>query len=109
MSNLNMEEIIFEIIGNAGEAKGLAYEALSFAEQGNYEKAEELLKEADKALLNVHSVQTGLIQEEAAGRKAEVSLLMVHAQDHLMAAIESKSLIESIIKLHKKVDEKKKC
>lgn len=106
MSNLNMEEIIFEIIGNAGEAKGLAYEALSAAQEGEYEKADEFLKEADNALLNVHSVQTKLIQEEAAGRKTEVSLLMVHAQDHLMAAIESKTLIEGMIKLHKKVDGK---
>ncbi len=104
MSNLNMEEIIFEIIASAGEAKGLAYEALDKAQNGEYDKAEELLKEADKALLSVHSVQTSLIQEEAAGRKIEVSLLMVHAQDHLMAAIESKTLIEGMIKLHKKVD-----
>lgn len=106
MENLNMEEIIFEIIGNAGEAKGLAYEALQAAENGDYEKAEKLLKESDEALINVHKVQTKLIQEEAAGNNMEVSLLMVHAQDHLMTSIEAKTLIESMIKLHKKIDEK---
>ncbi|MGL4570104.1 MAG: PTS lactose/cellobiose transporter subunit IIA [Clostridium sp.] len=106
MANLNMEEIIFEIIGNAGEAKGLAYEALQAAEKGEYERAENLLKESDEALLNVHAVQTKLIQEEAAGNNVEVSLLMVHAQDHLMTSIEAKTLIEGMIKLYKKIDEK---
>lgn len=104
MRNLKIEEIIFEIISSSGEAKGLAYEALDKAQNGEYNKAEELLKKADKALLNVHSVQTNLIQEEAAGKNIELSLLMVHAQDHLMTAIESKTLIECMIKIYKKVD-----
>lgn len=101
-----MEEIIFEIISSAGEAKGLAYEALQYAEQGEFEKAEECLKESDEALLKVHSIQTNLIQEEAGGNKVEISLLMVHAQDHLMSAIEAKTLIEGMIKIYKKIDRK---
>jgi len=101
-----MELIIFEIISQGGNAKGLAYEALAAAEQGDYDKADELLKEADECLLEVHKVQTGLIQAEARGERTEVSLLFVHAQDHLMTAIEAKTLIEHIIKLHKKIDSK---
>lgn len=99
-----MEVIIFEIISQGGNAKGLAYEALKAAENGDYEKADELLKEADKCLLEVHNIQTELIQAEARGENTKVSLLFVHAQDHLMTAIEAKSLIEHIIKLHKKID-----
>lgn len=101
-----MELIIFEIISQGGNAKGLAYEALAVVEKGDYEKADELLKEADECLLEVHKVQTSLIQAEARGERTEVSLLLVHAQDHLMTAIEAKTLIEHIIKLHKKIDSK---
>lgn len=96
--------IIFEIINHGGTAKSLAYEALEFVENGNYKEADNLLKEADKSLLAAHKVQTSLIQSEAAGKHHEVSLLMVHAQDHLMTAIEAKSLIEKMILIYKKID-----
>lgn len=99
-----MEMIIFNIINYAGTAKGLAYEALNEAEKGNYDKIPELMKEADQNLLEAHKVQTSIIQAEARGEKPEVSVLFVHAQDQLMTAMESKTLIESLIRMHKKID-----
>jgi len=99
-----MEMIIFNIINYAGTAKGLAYEALNEAEKGNYDKIPELMKEADQNLLEAHKVQTSIIQSEARGEKPEVSVLFVHAQDQLMTAMESKTLIESLIRMHKKID-----
>lgn len=104
--NMDMEVIIFEIISQGGTAKGLAYEALEAAEKGDYDKSDKLLKEADDCLLEAHKIQTSIIQAEARGEKTEVSVLFVHAQDHLMTAIEAKTLIEHIIKLHKKIDNK---
>lgn len=101
-----MEIIIFEIISNGGNAKGLAYEALTAASKGDFEKAEELLKEADEYLGQAHKVQTNIIQAEARGERTEVSVLFVHAQDHLMTAIESRNLIEQMIKLHKIIHDK---
>ena len=106
MSKLDMELIVFEIINHGGTAKGMAYEALQAAEKGDFEEAEHLLKEADKELLEAHHIQSKIIQEEAAGNKSEVSVLFVHAQDHLMTAIEAKSLIECMIRLYKRLDEK---
>ncbi|MCC0782746.1 PTS lactose/cellobiose transporter subunit IIA [Clostridioides sp. ES-S-0108-01] len=47
-----------------------------------------------------------MIQAEAGGEKTELSVLFVHAQDHLMTAMEARSLVEHIIKLHKKIDAK---
>ncbi|EEH96640.1 hypothetical protein CSBG_00266 [Clostridium sp. 7_2_43FAA] len=102
----NMEGIIFEIISQGGTAKGLAYEALMAAERGDFNKAGELMKEADAYLGQAHKIQTNIIQAEARGEKTEVSVLFVHAQDHLMTAIEAKTLIDHIIKLHKKIEGK---
>lgn len=104
METENMEMVIFNIINYGGTAKSLSYEALAAAEKGDYAEADALLKEADQNLLESHKVQTGLISKEAAGEKTEVSLLMVHAQDHLMTAIEAKSLIECMIKMYKRMD-----
>lgn len=106
MANLDMDTIIFQLINYGGTAKSLAYEALDEALAGKYDEADKLLKESDEQLMMAHDIQTGIIQEEAAGNKTEVSVLFVHAQDHLMTAMEAKHLIECIIKLKKKVDEK---
>ena len=45
-----------------------------------------------------------MIQKEASGDKIELSLLFVHAQDHLMTAISEKTLIEQIMELRKVVN-----
>lgn len=100
-----MEEIVFEIIANGGDAKATAYEAILESEKGNYDKAEELLKEADAALKKAHNIQTGLITDEINGRKIELSVLFIHAQDHLMTSIEVRTLAERFIAMNKKINE----
>lgn len=98
-----MEQIIFEIISFGGNAKGLSYEAIAASEKGDFEKATELLKEADENLVQAHQIQTNLIQAEARGEKHEVSVLFVHAQDHLMTAMEVRTLADNFIKLNKRL------
>ncbi|BBM36932.1 PTS lactose/cellobiose transporter subunit IIA [Pseudoleptotrichia goodfellowii] len=104
MDKEKLELIVFDIVNSAGTAKGLAYEALGEAEKGNYEEAEKLLKEADKSLLAAHNIQTEIIQAETSGDNMEVSVLFVHAQDHLMTAVEAKSLIECMIKMYRRIE-----
>ena len=108
MDKKQMELVVFEIVNSAGTAKGLAYEALSEAEKGDFEKAENLLKEADEALLSAHNVQTEIIQAEVNGKGITPSVLFVHSQDHLMTAIEAKTLIEGMIKMYRRIDKLEK-
>ena len=108
MDKEQMELVVFEIVNSAGTAKGLAYEALSEAEKGDFEKAENLLKEADEALLFAHNVQTEIIQVEVNGKGITPSVLFVHSQDHLMTAIEAKTLIEGMIKMYRRIDKLEK-
>lgn len=98
-----MEMIIFEIISNGGNAKGIVYEAIHCAENGNFEEAENLLKEADEYLVKAHKIQTGLIQAEAAGKHHDVTVLFVHAQDHLMCAMEVRTLADNIIRMNQRL------
>lgn len=98
-----MEEIIFGIISSAGMAKGLIYEAMEEASKDNFDKADELLKEADSEILKAHNIQTEIIQAEARGDNYPVSVLFVHAQDHLMTTMEVRTLADVIIKLNKKL------
>jgi len=99
-----LEQVIMNIIINSGDAKGYSYEALNSVNEGNYEEADQLIEKANEALEVAHNAQTGLLQKEAAGEKTEVSVLFVHAQDHLMTTITEKNLIEQIMELRKIVN-----
>ncbi len=103
---MDIELVAMELVGNAGEARSLAFEALAEAKKGNFEKAEELLNQSKEASLKAHHTQTELICNEADGNKVEIGLLMVHAQDHLMTSILARELISEMIELYKKLQEK---
>ncbi|GBK62673.1 MAG: PTS lactose/cellobiose transporter subunit IIA [Paenibacillus macerans] len=98
------QEIIMEIITNAGVAKSKAMEAIRLAQRGQAEQAAECLNEGKAELVKAHKAQTRLIQSEADGTSHEVTLLMVHAQDHLMSAITIRDLAEHIVDLYNKLD-----
>ena len=95
----DIESIVFEIISNGGNAKGLIYEAISCSERGDFKEADALLEEADVYLTKAHKIQTELIQQEASGNHNEVTILFVHAQDHLMSAMEVKTMAEKLIRI----------
>lgn len=103
---MDIEVVAMELVGNAGEARSLAFEALAEAKKGNFEKAEELLNQSKEASLKAHHTQTELICNEADGNKIEIGLLMVHAQDHLMTSILARELISEMIEMYKKLQGK---
>lgn len=100
-----METIIFEIILHAGNARAEAYAALHAAQAGDFAAAENHLKQADAEIGIAHRTQADLIQQEAQGDRVTVSLLLVHAQGHLMTAMSEKNLIENMVEMHKTVKE----
>lgn len=99
------EEIIFTIILHAGNARAEAYDALRAAQAGDFAKAEEHLRQAEAEITVAHRAQADIIQQETQGAKVEVTLLFVHAQDHLMTALSEKGLIENMIEMHKTIRE----
>ncbi|ADD01614.1 phosphotransferase system PTS lactose/cellobiose-specific IIA subunit [Thermoanaerobacter italicus Ab9] len=98
---MDLEQIVFTIISHAGNARSNSFEALKYAREGNFEEAKKCLDKASEELLEAHHVQTDMIHKEAQGEKQEVTLLLVHAEDHLMNAILAKELITEMIDLYK--------
>lgn len=88
---------VMKIITVAGESKSISFEALKLARQGDIEAARAKIEEARKIAQDAHQVQTELIVKETRGEKVEMSMLMVHAQDHLMGCMCSRELIEEMI------------
>jgi len=99
----NLEQIIFQIILHGGNGRSAAMEAIQAAKHGSFTEAKEKLQEAAAALNEAHHVQTSLIQGEIRGDKMEISLLMVHAQDHLMNAMIVKEMASEIVELYEKL------
>jgi PTS system cellobiose-specific IIA component len=97
------EEVIFTIILHAGNARAEAYDALRAAQAGDFEKAAEHLRQAEEEVSAAHKVQADMIQQEAQGNKMDVTLLFVHAQDHLMTALAEKNLIENMVEMHRTI------
>ena len=83
---MELEEQVMGIIINAGQSRSLCYEALSCAKAGDFTAADEKMKEAAHFAREAHLVQT---------------LVMVHAQDHLMTSILAKELIGELIAIYR--------
>lgn len=95
-----------ELIVNSGDARSKAIEAISAAGNGEFERAEEMIQQCDEALRKAHTFQTELISAEANGEKTEISLILIHGQDHLMNAMTVRDLAEQMIKMYQKIEEK---
>jgi PTS system cellobiose-specific IIA component len=97
------EQIVISLIVNAGSARSSAVESIQYAKAGDMEKAEESLQQAKEAVNEAHHAQTEMIQAEIRGEKAPLSLLMVHAQDHLMTSLVVIDLAQEFIDVYKKI------
>lgn len=104
----DIEVVIFGLISSSGTARSLAFEALRKAKEGNFEEASKKLEEAKKHLGDAHNIQTELIQNEASDNKTELSLLLVHAQDHLMTSMLAKDLISQMIPIEERLSKLEK-
>lgn len=99
-----LELICFQIISASGGAKSAYMAALEAAKEGNYEEAENMIKEGDEMLNQGHAPHATLVQQEAAGNSPEVSLILIHAEDQMMGAETFKAMVEQLIDVYKKLD-----
>ena len=93
-----------ELIVKSGTARSLAMEALTHARCGEFEKAEEILGNSREAGRLAHKMQTALIAADGGEGKVPVTLLMVHAQDHLMTAMLVQDMAEEMIRLYQRLE-----
>ena len=88
---MELEEQVMGIIINAGQSRSLCYEALHAAK----------MQEAAHYSREAHLVQTQLIEADEGEGKTKMTLVMVHAQDHLMTSILAKELIAELIAIYR--------
>lgn len=87
-----------------GNAKSDAMEAIAAAKKGDFNLADEKIKDAEESLVQAHHSQTEMLTQEAQGNHVEVTLLTVHSQDHLMTSIAFTDLAKEIIDLYRRLN-----
>jgi PTS system cellobiose-specific IIA component len=92
------EQIIFQIILHSGTARAESYKALRDARAGNIEEAGISFDKAKEEMDKAHKIHRDLLANPEVISSAP-SLLMVHAQDHLMTALAENTLIIEINEL----------
>lgn len=78
-------------------------ESISLAKTGAIAAARAKCRESSEALSAAHKFQTELICQEAEGATGIVSLLIVHAQDHLMNALTIRDMANEFIDLYENI------
>lgn len=96
--NEEYEKTVTEIIATSGNARSCMIQAIWKAREATFDEVKKLMDQADKDINHAHIIQTGLLQNEVSGKPMPVTLLMVHAQDHLMTSITVKELATELIK-----------
>nr|WP_153830360.1 PTS lactose/cellobiose transporter subunit IIA [Enterococcus mundtii] len=90
------------LIMYGGNAKSDAMEAISAAKKGDFDLAEQKIRDAEASLVEAHHSQTQMLTQEAQGNHMQVTLLTVHSQDHLMTSIAFTDLAKEIIDLYRR-------
>ncbi len=97
-----VNEVSCQIIAYAGESKSYSMTAIDDAAEGNFESAEDNLKKGQDDIVLAHDVHTNLLVAEANETgSVPVTMMLVHASNHLSSAELSETLAEKIVQLYK--------
>lgn len=102
-----MERVVMKLIMNGGDARSFSLKAIQSAEKGDINEAIELLEQSNVSLNKAHEAQANLIREEIRGLEIPLSLMVIHAQDHVMNAMTVRDLAQHIIKAQEDILELK--
>lgn len=98
-----LEMVSFKVISSSGAAKSLFMEAMQYARKREFEEAERCIKEGEENRQKGHEAHFELIQKEASGDPVSINLLLMHAEDQLMATETIKIMAEEIIESYKAI------
>ncbi len=99
----DMQTVAFQIIAQVGTAKSCYVEAMRFARDNDFAKAEQLISEGDELYAAAHGFHHDLVQKEASGMQLPFSMMIIHAEDQLLNTETIKIMAEEIIMLRKQM------
>lgn len=105
MEDMNeLQMTCFEIISYVGTAKSMYINAVQKAKEGDFDAAEELIKQGDEAYNGGHDVHMGLLKKEANGeRNGDAPLILLHAEDQMAGTETMRVIATELIEIHKQL------
>ncbi|CAX61514.1 MULTISPECIES: PTS lactose/cellobiose transporter subunit IIA [Erwinia] len=100
---MSLENLIMELLVRAGSARSHALCALQNARSGDFIAADLAMAAAKESVNEAHHIQTELIGMDEGCGKVPVTLITVHAQDHLMNAMLIQDLATDFITLYRRL------
>lgn len=105
MEKEEIQMMSFQLVAHTGEATNHFYQAISNARNHEFEAAEKELELGKQEIVAAHETQTGLLRDEVTGTEIEFSLLLVHAQDHLMTTILFERVARELVEVYRTIGE----
>lgn len=96
-----LELTMIEIVALSGDARTKLLSAVKEAKSGDFDRAHALVAEARGLLGDAHKSQTDLLTAEARGELTTPTVLLVHAQDHLMTSMLLRDVIDALIDIYR--------
>ncbi|WP_426355120.1 PTS lactose/cellobiose transporter subunit IIA [Exiguobacterium sp. R-39] len=94
-----IEQVAFMMILHSGNARSTIREAIEVYKEGTFEEFDQLMTSARSQLQEAHQVHFSQVQKEANGEPTTLSLLLLHAEDHLMSTQTMLDLTSGLIEL----------
>ena len=98
-----LELICFKMISNLGGARSMYMESIEASRKGDFQKAQDLIKEGEALRQLGHDVHFDLLTKESSGDKTAINLLLVHAEDQLMSAEIIQLVAEESLLTHQRI------
>ena len=88
-------------------AKSCYVNSIAKAQEGDFEAAEDLIKQGDEAYAGGHDVHMQLLTSEANGERKGTPLLLLHAEDQMASAETCKLMAQNFINTYRELVELK--
>ena len=95
-----LSECAMQIVTYAGCAKSCYMQALQEAKKGNWELVEPRIKEGEQFCRQAHEQHGEILLNEVNTLAPQMTLLMSHAEDQIMAAELVRVLVEELIEIY---------
>lgn len=96
----------FVVILHAGNAKTQCLQAIDYAEEGEFEKAQECLENAQQEINEAHKGHSDSLVKIANGEAVAVDVILIHAQDHLTSATTLHLMAEKMVRMYQRIQER---
>ncbi len=97
------EAACFGIITYVGTARSCFINAVQCAKKGDFQGADEQIRQGDEAYTQGHHIHADLLTLDANGKLEESGLILMHAEDQLMSAETFRVLAEEFIEVYKRM------